>query len=69
MRCQHCYDDIREARVFDETPLFISNQTPVYRSVWLNAENRSPWCLRSLCESPTHPQLWHEVKHEPMPTV
>lgn len=68
MRCRHCYSDIREATVTGPANVFTTEQI-VITSLWLNAENRSPFCARSLCESPSHPRVWHEIKHEPMPAI
>lgn len=65
MRCQHCYSDIRKATVTGPANVFTTEQI-VITSLWLNVENRSPWCLREPCSG--NGEL-HEIKHEPMPKV
>jgi len=67
MRCQHCYSDIREARITEYAAADLVEGKPM-PSVWMS-EHGSPFCLRALCESESHPDTWHEVKHEPMPAV
>ncbi len=67
IKCQHCYALLREATIREDPgPLFITNELPVTRIAWLNAENRSPWCLREPC--PGNGEV-HEIRHVPMPQV
>lgn len=69
-KCQHCYDLIREATITETAwpPAMAAGEplvTPARRTAWLNAETRSPFCLRSACVGGE----FHELRHQPMPKV
>jgi len=63
-KCQHCYALLREATITEQPgPFWAGGEV---HTAWLNAENRSPWCLREPC--PGNSDL-HEIRHTPMPQV
>jgi hypothetical protein len=64
MRCQHCYADIREARLTEYAATDLTEGKPL-PSTWLSANFASPFCVRDLCAAGG----FHEIKHAPMPVV
>lgn len=68
MRCQHCYDDIREARITEYAAVDLTEGQPL-PSAWLTEATASPFCLRAVCWSDSHGQITHEIRHAPMPQV